>query len=416
MKFIQMTVLIITGGIGLITAILMGKVTKNFQHKCILYGSLRVRQGIAQGRQILSLDAASSWGETSACDFVTFEGVLVFMNAFIWTWFYIHMESIIRMDETDTTAVSPQNGGSAQSRPIPRSLSVVKRDSPSHAAIFVLPPIIINSLLCLTSIVRASYITEGYHEFCDDICTVSGQACLHDSDMCMDLQKQNWTFLSGQSPSPMYHDIMTAAITLSWFEPLALAIHVVSVIVEVYLLFKPTSATNSNSNSYSGRFDTGSCVPLWPNASGDEDEVEEEVDDSKVKPTESNTRRSPRPKFSRQSREEDNPTATLVSGFDNPYVRKRPVPSKSLPDHRSEKENVTVSSETSPSRSAAASSQQLWGAEVIAASVHSHEKAGIAHTAQPQSLEVEAQINGTTQNTFNQVPQVHAPSPSSADC
>lgn len=93
MKAIQMTLVVLTGSLGLMSGILYGKVRNHFNN-CPLYANVSIE--VKEGEESVYVRPGSVWGREGTCDFVTFEGVLVFVNAFIWLWFYIHMENIIK--------------------------------------------------------------------------------------------------------------------------------------------------------------------------------------------------------------------------------------------------------------------------------------------------------------------------------
>lgn len=95
MKALQMSVVAFTGSVGLISGMLLGKIRSHFKN-CFLYGNVSVELQVKEETQTVVVKPGSEWGPETTCNFITFEGVLVFMNSFIWLWFYIHMENITR--------------------------------------------------------------------------------------------------------------------------------------------------------------------------------------------------------------------------------------------------------------------------------------------------------------------------------
>ena len=94
MKIVQMALVVLTGSIGLITGILYGKVRNHFKN-CPFYANVSIEVEVTSPH-VVAVRPGSVWGTEGTCDFITFEGVIVFINSFIWLWFYIHMENIIR--------------------------------------------------------------------------------------------------------------------------------------------------------------------------------------------------------------------------------------------------------------------------------------------------------------------------------
>ncbi|KAL8589783.1 hypothetical protein ACOMHN_020786 [Nucella lapillus] len=119
----------------------------------------------------------------------------------------------------------------------------------SRSALFVIPPIFTNTVLCFLSIVRVAYATDGYQHFCFSLCKIqNGIPCDSATDGCRQLQNHNWVFLSKltvQRNAFAFHEAMKAALVFSWLEPLLLATHVLVIVGHVYLEANPPEPASS---------------------------------------------------------------------------------------------------------------------------------------------------------------------------
>ncbi|XP_070209016.1 uncharacterized protein [Littorina saxatilis] len=276
---IQMTLIAIIAAIGMVSGVLMGKITNYFQKNCILYADVIVERRVYHGTSQIDVIVrpGSVWGKEETCYFITFEGILVFINSFIWFWFYIHMESIIRLD-VSTTDLSAQSFGN-----VPQSSPQEFQHYDSRYAIFVLPPIMLNSLLCLTSLVRAAYISDGYKQFCNNICVFEGHECVKFRYSTNELQQANWTMLSAvQTPKKVFpfHDVMNAAITLAWLEPAALACHVLVIMFDFFLTTNAPGPKSMASSSFSNTSSNDDPWTVGVMNLNEDDEDDDDIYDS----------------------------------------------------------------------------------------------------------------------------------------
>ncbi|XP_076442073.1 uncharacterized protein LOC143281049 [Babylonia areolata] len=238
LKLIQLFLIIASGASGLISGLLFGKVENHFRKNCLLYAnvSFRLSSSSVNEKTDVYVEPGSLWGKAEVCHLVTFEGVLVFIVSFVWLWFYLTMNW--------------------------------SRESEVHGetrtAMFTIPPILSNIVLCFLSIIRVAYATDGYQHFCFSLCSVRNGIPCHDArDGCLKLQDYHWMFLSSQHVKPTvfaFHDAMEAALVMSWLEPLMLAICVLVILAQLFLYSgTDVSETATGCSPCNSSFGTSFC-------------------------------------------------------------------------------------------------------------------------------------------------------------
>ena len=90
LTLVHMAIFAVAGISGVLNGVFYGKTVKYFQKQCLFYANITIKRKGEQGHVTLMNDP--EWGSTVLCDFITFEGVLVFMVSFTWFWFCLHFE------------------------------------------------------------------------------------------------------------------------------------------------------------------------------------------------------------------------------------------------------------------------------------------------------------------------------------
>jgi hypothetical protein len=109
-QVIQITLVFVTGALGITTGCMLNVVRHNFFHgKCHYFvtnltvsktldthGKQKADGSQAGGGQGTIVEVREAlWSSDDYCYYIDFEGIVVFLFSSIWLWFYVHMENII---------------------------------------------------------------------------------------------------------------------------------------------------------------------------------------------------------------------------------------------------------------------------------------------------------------------------------
>ena len=98
LRNLQITLVVITGAIGMATGVLLGKVFRFFNNRCVFDSKIQIEftEMISTRAKVIAIKDGSMWADADTCHFINYEGIFVFISCFIWLWFYIHMENIMK--------------------------------------------------------------------------------------------------------------------------------------------------------------------------------------------------------------------------------------------------------------------------------------------------------------------------------